>query len=494
MPTFLIKEVRQSLRSRRFVRSFIGLQLLLQIFTIIAVLQSGSLLSPADNPFVDMQESTVNKLFWLAVGAPILLIPPISILAGMGRLFKDRSLELVLLTRLTAGRAVLGMWLSYMAEGLLLTLASVPYVVLRYYLGGVDMFTEMILFGVLLALSAMICAMALGLSTYRSLLARVIILLLCGGLGFLVWVLFLNLTGFFDITFFLNWRWAVLVFCILPTWAAIFLILAANRLCPPGESHSGTFRLAILLLLVLCFIIQPGSTGPSLFFVLMFATPLLTECLCDPFRAIRPLYYAEATRFPTFRRIWGRVFYPGWAAGLNFVLLFYLLFAAMSVIGLKLEESWTSGSYGYYPEEAYYFPLRLLCGHALTLLGAHFFFRVRWSLLEPSQEYFGVVFVLQLLFSLVVGVGSNMGLEIEELMYVAPIAGSIRTMWDYGQDGPVFIAYLLYPLLAVLAYWLTRALAQPQWQAIRSLEHGETPPPDARVLPPSLIQAPSNIG
>lgn len=480
LPVFLVKEIRQSLRSRRFVRSFFGLQLLLQLFTITAIIETAGYVD------TDLDADALNILFWVALSLPLLLIPPLSIMAGMGRTLKDRSLDLVFMTSLSAWRAVVGIWLAYLAEGFLLTLAALPYVVLRYYLGGVDLIQQLCLFAILLLGSSLLTAITLGLSTYRPLFVRLIILLLAAALGFVGSGIMIWIVSEFKPHHLLDWRWMVFLFAMLPILGWLSLRLAASHLCPPAESHSAQLRAGTLLLLALAALVQWKAEFPNLLFFLIFVTPLLTESLCEPFRAIGPLYTQPGARLGFVRRCAGRVFYGGWPAGLNFIFVFYALLVASCLVGYYKTEHTSS-----YMDEFYLYPLRLAGGQALTILGAALIHRLCNPHRDPTQGFFGIAFIGQLLYMMVaMGISGIFRDESFALLYIAPLAGSLRAVADFSSgDTLTSVSYVLYPLGAVICYFILSSIAAPAWRAIRTLESGQPLPTDAPALPASLVDA-----
>jgi hypothetical protein len=479
IPAFLIKELRQSLRSKRFMRSFIGLQILLQIVTVLMLVQVGGYMEVI-TPGFHFEEETLNSAFWLAIAAPLLIGPPLTIMMGMGRILKDRSLDLVFMTGLSAWRAVIGIWLAYLAEGLLLTLASLPYVLLRYYLGGVDLYTELCLFALVLYMSALLTALTLGLSSYRHLLVRLVVLALATALGFVGSFWLMWIVSEFDPSTMWEWRWGVFIFLILPLLGWISLRLAASHLCPPAESHSVWIRLGILGLLLLCASIQIWGDFPALFMFVIFVTPLLTEGLCEPFRAIAPLYTRPEARFGALRRVFGRVFYAGWPAATQFLLVFYVLLTLLAFIGMAGGDDTNFRDMNAYT-------LRLAAGQALTIFGAALLQRLRSPLKDPTQGYFGLAFILQFLYMMLILMAYGVFRDDSHgLLYLAPVPGALRSL-DSSDDVPTTVTQILYPLIAFVCYFLLANLSLPHWRVIRSLEQGQAPPPGTVPLPPSLV-------
>ena len=158
----LVKELRQGVRTRVFVFLFI----LLQVFMLLDL--SLSLLVAATGS--DASEGTV--FFWIMVAVPVLLILPLSGLNAIGGEIRGNTLELIFLTRLTAFRIVLGKWFALFAQALLLVCAVLPYLVLRYFMGGVNLASELLLLGTMLVGSALLTALATAFSAFPARLVR----------------------------------------------------------------------------------------------------------------------------------------------------------------------------------------------------------------------------------------------------------------------------------------------------------------------------------
>ena len=94
-------------------------------------------------------------------------ISPGSLLVSLGAVGNERkanTLELIFLTRLTARRILTGKWLALVAQTVLLVCAVLPYAVLRYFLGSVDLGAELTAIALLLLGSAVLSGVAVGFS------------------------------------------------------------------------------------------------------------------------------------------------------------------------------------------------------------------------------------------------------------------------------------------------------------------------------------------
>jgi ABC-type transport system involved in multi-copper enzyme maturation permease subunit len=148
----LVKELRQGIRSQLFTGSFLLVQALLFLFGLSFVL-SDSL----------QKDSTAGSvLFWTMLALPLVVLVPASASQAVEREVSGRTLELLLLTRLSSYRIILGKWASVVLQTSLLLVSALPYVILRYFLGGVDVFGELQTMGGLLLGSGLLAGIAMG--------------------------------------------------------------------------------------------------------------------------------------------------------------------------------------------------------------------------------------------------------------------------------------------------------------------------------------------
>ena len=119
----------------------------------------------------------LNWLFWFMISVPLLFVMPMLGFGALHAEMKARTLELVFLTRLSAWRIVAGKWAALMAETLLLVCSILPYVMLRYFLGGVDILEDLQGLFFLVVASAILTAATLAMSPYESKLLRALFIL-----------------------------------------------------------------------------------------------------------------------------------------------------------------------------------------------------------------------------------------------------------------------------------------------------------------------------
>ena len=283
MSPMLVKELRQGVRTRVFVSMFIMLQGLLLTITAFSLLVAS----------VSDRENGSSAFFWIMIGLPVLVILPMGGLNAIGGEVKANTLELIFLTRLTAFRIVLGKWLAIFVQSLLLVCTVLPYLVLRYFIGGINISTELGVLAGMLALSAVLAACAVGISGYPTRLVRVI-----SGLAGIV-AFFMVMGG---LSYLLNSRgvtamgpgWAEWL-CAL-TFGGILLLamleIGAAKIAPPAENHSATLRLlgfaALAFSAAVAFVARDSRSLTSA--TAAFALGLCILALCEtPRRVPSPL-------------------------------------------------------------------------------------------------------------------------------------------------------------------------------------------------------------
>jgi len=153
----VVKEMRQGLKSRGFVLGLAGLQLLM-VFSMLFYL----------NADTRHGYEAANSFFWLCIALPLLAIIPLRGFISAQEERKNKTLELILLTRMTTWKIVLGKWQALFYQSLLTFVSVLPYLILRYYLGSVDLVFDLILFGYMLLLSGHFLSFSIFLGSMKS--------------------------------------------------------------------------------------------------------------------------------------------------------------------------------------------------------------------------------------------------------------------------------------------------------------------------------------
>ena len=319
----LIKELRQGVKSKAFYFAFLLMQGLMVfcVLMYVAALQSSN------------DAAAFNGLFWSCLGATLILITPIRAMGALQQEIKGNTLELIFLTQLSAWRIVAGKWLALFSQSLLLTAGTLPYLLLRYFLGGIDIAQDLsILFWLLMA-SAALTALGVCFSTFRSTLFRVFVIIvallspnLIAGV-FLVSRIGGGGSSFGMITHPVQ---ATLLFATYIALGVILcLIWGASRIAPAAENHARWKRLITLgMILMLPLVVIVTGENSTIMAGLFAIVPMCCDALGEQPRLFPSVYRAFARR-GAIGRIAGLFFYPGWPTAVFFTLLICGTFAGI---------------------------------------------------------------------------------------------------------------------------------------------------------------------
>ena len=323
----LVKELRQGMRARVFEGAFILLQLCMVIAVSVAVMATAS------NKGHDAA-TAAQVLFWVMIGLPVVLVMPLRGSAALRSEIDGRTLELIFLTRLSAWRIVFGKWAALYMQTLLLVVAVLPYVVLRYYLGGTEVVRELVVLLSMLGASALLSAFTVAGSAYTSKLARGLVILVP---LFLIYGIPLAIGMFLDVygmsghaTMPLSpvMLYGAIVFYGL---VAFFFMLetGAARIAPLAENHAVRKRgLGLILILSGPPALLLGYGREILFLNLVLALPVLVDALCTPYQPL-PSHRRVFRRLGPLGRMLAPLLVPGWPSAFLFTLFAYLLCLAM---------------------------------------------------------------------------------------------------------------------------------------------------------------------
>lgn len=414
----LVKELRQGMRSRVFAAAFYLTQLLMILSTVFSLVAA----SRTDNATADIF-GFLNGLFWFMVSVPLLFVMP---LLGFGALhaeMKARTLELVFLTRLSAWRIVAGKWTALMAETLLLVCAILPYVILRYFLGGVDILEDLQGLFLLVVASALLTATTLAMSPYESKLLRALFVV---GLIFvfqsLIGILFawmaFSRTGISSSSSIPVWQVYVVLLAFVPAYILLALEIAASRIAPPAENHAVRKRLIGIYLLIvipaLAFMI-PNAKGLYGISLLLLAVVII-DALAEPEEGLRVVRWPFQGLGKVGRAL-SLFFTPGWASASWYVLLVAGLGAAMLYSQSRLDDAMEVLEY-------------------VSYLGALVFPAALIRLLSPSTRYFLAFYIgLHALFAVMTFlVGMIAGITNEPMTkWICPIPNCALLLRFYDQ-------------------------------------------------------------
>ena len=177
----LVKELRQNMRRGSFVYPFLGIQVM-AVCALLAEFQDGSAASfEKYSGVLNLAMLGDSGPFWWGVMLVCAGIMPLGGLVLMGQELEEGNHELLLLTKLNRWKVVRGKFLTLWGLCVLTFVSLLPYVIVRYNVGAIEVLDELALSLSVLALSAMMCAGAIGASSFKGLLARTVVMLLFTG-------------------------------------------------------------------------------------------------------------------------------------------------------------------------------------------------------------------------------------------------------------------------------------------------------------------------
>jgi hypothetical protein len=469
----LVKELRQGLKTKMFITTFILIQVAMIFITGIQLLEvshGGS--------------GGAGGLAWLFaafIWIPLLVLMPARGLTAVSEELKVNTLDLVQLTHLTAFRIVLGKWVALVAQTLLVVTAILPYAVLRYFFGEVDIIADLTVIGILILASMVLTAAALALSSSH-IAIRILVVL---GLFVAVCILMPSL---FDRSALASGGPGVWLVWMLPLLAVlhVYLLLeiAASRIAPISENHSGRKRLVILLMGTIGLLLAWfGNEYAAMIWSISCSVAtawVLLESLSERTQHV-PSLYAGFARIGFFGKLAGRVLYPGWASGLVFTLI---LTGMVFGIGVGLVQRFQPGEVGSYLVASRLMVPLIFSSVISPVVVMLLFPRARqpiW-LYVLTQALFGLCYVV----AQVAGNAPNLDEE-TAFRWLAPFPTSAWfVLMDEGVDSPLghFFTKFTLPVCAVLFLYLAfRAMKEFSFisrlenQSQAGAEELETSPP-----------------
>lgn len=315
---FLVKELRQGLRGKVYLALFLLLTLALAVYSIAFI---------GDDPANASrgERGLFNAIIFIAIA----VLLPLNALGAIGEERRGRKIELVMLSRVKARGVIAGKWLTAAMQSCMLTALIAPFVVLRYFAGGVDMTTDIVLLAFSLFCGLTFTAVTLCASAFLTETHPVI-----GGLlrGIILLVsLWVGLWGAFALgePFGISRDHLPMMLTALATLVIsvpVFLEITASRLAPEAENHDGVIRLLgiVAALATVGVTVAFNATPDALRGGTMFGGFIILACLLFTVFGV-PLeqitYRTPTDRFGSLGRLVGKAYLsPGMIAGFTFAL------------------------------------------------------------------------------------------------------------------------------------------------------------------------------
>jgi len=173
-----VKELRQGMRRGSFVIPFLAIHLL-TILTTATEFEAGDLGTTSEHPgILNIGLLVTSGPFWFVAALVCAVVMPLGGLALMGGELEESNHELLLLTKLTRWQVVGGKFLTLWGLCVLTFVSLLPYVVVRYLVGGIEPVQELAASGTVIALAGMVSAGAIGASAFHGIGVRIAVLAL----------------------------------------------------------------------------------------------------------------------------------------------------------------------------------------------------------------------------------------------------------------------------------------------------------------------------
>lgn len=446
----VIKEVRQGLKSKRFLGVFL---------LLVLAMTSGISISLLPETVSKMREMS-TATFWTVASICFLGMLPLLGINAITSEKKEKTFELVMLTRVSSWRLVYGKWQSLAVKTLLVATTLLPYMVLRHYIGGIELAMEVVFLAMMLIVSVLLSAFVVFVSTFENWLIRL------GLIGLQLWAVGGSIAlaipsvgghaGPPSLAEGLGTIAISLAFVVM--LIVLVLEMAASRLAPISENHAIRKRGLALLGLVIAMLGMFTDVGePFSFFACVMLYFVAFDACTERF-APTPTLYLPFVKRGFLGRATGFVFYPGPASATFFVVLCTVLIPAVFVIvqnfeiarGVQLAV--TIGS-------------TLLVPLAIARLFAK---RIK----RPGLVFLG----FHATMALVAAVGQaavevlSMGSTSTRIPYVVPSTALITALFDNVNDDHAFASIALNGALMAIAFFYLMVGRAADWRAVAEQE------------------------
>lgn len=307
----IVKELRQGMRTRLFTAAFIVLQGFMVLFVMIGFAEGGG------------SSAGTSGFFWFLISITLLLVMPLRGFAALSSEIRLNTMDLIALTRMSSWRIAAGKWAALVSQTMLITVGVLPYVVLRYFFGGVNPINELFFLGLILIVSCVLSAAMVGLSSFPNFLVRALIAIAASiaaismsfGFGEIT-----NETIEFDDP---NFRWAVLAFLTMSAFLTYyFLAMGATRIATEADNYSTLKRLTSILVvgIILLLPLIPGiDPEPSYVISAILIAFLALDALTEAPSGVRSLHL-PFNRKGVFGYVMQFFLTPGWFSGVFYIL------------------------------------------------------------------------------------------------------------------------------------------------------------------------------
>ncbi len=336
----LVKELRQGLRAKTFVAVFLSLQIILLVILLTATASTSSASAG----------KLISGFIFTFFAIAVLIVQPLRGIGALSSEVKGNTLDMIVLTRLTARRIVYGKWFAIVSQSALIFATIIPYLIFRYFFGKMNLLGEVVLLLMIFLTSMALTAITVGLSGSSSVILRALMPII--GIPILTYsaLVFIFSRGFIGGP-------SVIEYCALGDFESrlyvgsyvlailylgwSLLSLGVSFIAPAAENHTTARRLIVLGVAVGAAAIIGGTSVNEAvvpFLFVLIALPAMATALTE--RTTLP----QGVRTPFARNgplgeLAGLFLAPGWPSGVFFSLLLSGIFLGVTYSGLV--PNWT---------------------------------------------------------------------------------------------------------------------------------------------------------
>lgn len=172
-----VKELQQGMRRASFVVPFIAIQVL-AIAAMAAEFAKGAPARDLIPGIGNVKMIIESGPFWITIACCVGIIMPLGGFLLMRQEVEEGNHELLLLTHLSRWKVVSGKFFTLWAVCILTLISVIPYVVVRYFIGGVEFYQEMMCALTVVAIAAAVTSGAIGVSSLKKLVSRIFVFIL----------------------------------------------------------------------------------------------------------------------------------------------------------------------------------------------------------------------------------------------------------------------------------------------------------------------------
>ena len=324
----LVKELRQGMRTKAFVGVFLTLQIILGVILLSAGAAASS----------DEAGEIISSIIFTMFSIAVLIIQPMRGITALSSEVKGNTIDMMVLTRLSAWRIVTGKWASIVSQSALLLVTIIPYLILRYFFGAMNLVGEIVFLAVLFLSSTTLTAVTVGLSATSSVILRTLLLIALPIGAFFLFLLLgvgRSLGGSGMSTYFAldteDSRVFLSIYLAACAYLGFFMLsIGTSLIAPYAENHSTLRRLISLVVTIIAAVLGSMSFTDLEwlpFFLTFVLLPVFAISLSEFAPLAAPTYRKFAKRGPI-GQLAGLFLFPGWASGFFFCLVLIAISAA----------------------------------------------------------------------------------------------------------------------------------------------------------------------